>query len=241
MIVFVFDYVTFNNAGGKSNLKYYYRKTFDQNNKKQHELTYFNNKHIRLLKNCCKIVPFLKLKFFEMKALVIIILIFSSFTLSAQVDSIKINSQLILTKPSESQDISQVIDSVLDFGKTLIGCRYRYGGLSVAGFDCSGFMKYIFQKYGIALPHCSREYIHVGEVISKDSIGRVRKGDFLIFKGRNSKSKRIGHVAIVIEVNEKEIKMIHSCCDKGVAIENYLISPYYLKRLIEIRRLKETI
>jgi cell wall-associated NlpC family hydrolase len=176
-----------------------------------------------------------------MKAFVTIILIFSSFSLSAQVDSSKIDNQLTLTKTPENQDISQVMDSVLDFGKTLIGRRYRYGGLSPAGFDCSGFMKYIFRKYGITLPHCSQEYSHVGEVISKDSIETIRKGDFLIFKGRNSKSKRIGHVAIVVEVNEKEIKMIHSCCDKGVAIENYLISTYYVKRLIEIRRLKETI
>ena len=176
-----------------------------------------------------------------MKVLAIILLIFNSIILEAQIGPSKIDNQPTLTKTPEVQDISQVMDSVLDFGKTLIGRRYRYGGLSPAGFDCSGFMKYIFRKYGITLPHCSREYTQIGEVIPKDSIGTVHKGDFLLFKGRNSKSKRIGHVAIVIEVKENEILMIHSCCDKGVAIENYLISPYYLKRLIEIRRMAKPI
>lgn len=172
-----------------------------------------------------------------MKVLVSIVFIFSTFTLSAQIDSCKIEKQSILAQQPQMNDISLVIDSALNYGKTLIGRRYRYGGLSPAGFDCSGFLKYIFRKYGVTLPHSSREYANVGEIIPKDSIGTVRRGDILIFKGRNSKSKRIGHVAIVIETNGNEILMIHSCCDKGVAIENYLMAPYYLKRLIGIRRL----
>ena len=172
-----------------------------------------------------------------MKLLAPILLIFISFSLSAQVDSTKIVKQPAVAQAIEVCDYPQVLDSVLNYGKTLIGRRYRYGGLSPAGFDCSGFIKYIFRKYGIKLPHSSREYANVGQIIPKDSIGSVHKGDILVFKGRNSKSKRIGHVAIVLEANENEILMMHSCCDKGVAIENYLISPYYLKRLIGIRRL----
>jgi len=176
-----------------------------------------------------------------MKILAIIILVSNSFILSAQIDSTRTEKQSVVINQTENKTISLVMDSVLDYGKTLIGHRYRYGGLSPAGFDCSGFMKYIFRKYGITLPHCSREYAQIGEVIPKDSIGIVHKGDFLLFKGRNSKSKRIGHVAIVIEVKENEILMIHSCCDKGVAIENYLTSAYYLNRLIEIRRMAKPI
>ena len=51
MTVFVFDYVTFIIDGGKSNRKYYLIKIFDEKDKKLHELTLFNNKHIKLLKN----------------------------------------------------------------------------------------------------------------------------------------------------------------------------------------------
>jgi cell wall-associated NlpC family hydrolase len=126
---------------------------------------------------------------------------------------------------------------VLNFGKSLIGIPYRYGGSSVKGFDCSGFIHYIFRKYGYLFPHSSRAYAAIGTKIKSDSILNVKKGDLLLFKGRNIKSKRIGHVAIVVEVNENEILMLHSCCDKGIAVENYLTSEYYPKRLVEIRRL----
>jgi hypothetical protein len=65
---------------------------------------------------------------------------------------------------------------------------------------------------------------------------QVRKGDILLFKGSNLKSKRIGHVSLVVEVNEKEILMLHSC-RRGVIIENYLDSDYYLKRFAGVRRI----
>lgn len=176
-----------------------------------------------------------------MKILIVIILIFIPFTLKAQTDTTKTVNQ-----SSEIQSVSQlqfplVIDSVINYGKTLLGRKYRYGGLTPAGFDCSGFLKYIFKKYGITLPHSSREYAAVGRKLPKDSIVNVQPGDILVFKGRNSKSKRIGHVAIVIENNNNQILMMHSCCDKGVAIENYLEAPYYLKRLVGIRRLSGNI
>jgi cell wall-associated NlpC family hydrolase len=130
-----------------------------------------------------------------------------------------------------------IIDSVVNFGKELIGLPYRYGGSSLKGFDCSGFIRYIFQKYGYSFPHSSMAYAKIGTKIKRDSILSVKKGDLLLFKGRNIKSKRIGHIALVVEINDNEILMLHSCCDKGIAIENYLTSAYYPKRLVEIRRL----
>jgi len=175
-----------------------------------------------------------------MKKLAFILLLFPSITVYSQqgpilTDTLKNTEQIV------PADHSQVIDSVLNYGKHLIGRRYRYGGSSPSGFDCSGFISYIFRKYGYSFPHSSREYVHVGEFISKDSIRNVQRGDILLFKGRNWKSRRIGHVSIVVEANENEILMLHSCCDKGVAIENYLTAPYYLKRLVGIRRLTGTL
>jgi Cell wall-associated hydrolases (invasion-associated proteins) len=172
-----------------------------------------------------------------MKSIIVILLIFIPLISEAQFDSTKTVTQLTENQKASQVNLPQVIDSVINYGKTLLGRKYRYGGLTPAGFDCSGYLKYIFKKYGITLPHSSREYATVGRKLPKDSIVNVHPGDILVFKGRNSKSKRIGHVAIVIENNNNQILMMHSCCDKGVAIENYLEAPYYLKRLVGIRRL----
>jgi len=134
------------------------------------------------------------------------------------------------------EDQNQVIDSVICYGKTFMGLRYKYGGTSPKGFDCSGFIQYIFNKYGLVLPHDSRAYANFGEKIDSADVQEIKKGDILLFKGSNLKSKRIGHISLVIEVKENEILMIHSC-RRGVVIDNYLDSAYYLKRFAGVRRI----
>lgn len=171
-----------------------------------------------------------------MRALLVIFCISISITAKSQVVPIR-NICFLVQHIVEKERSTQVMDSVISYGKTLLGHRYKYGGSSLTGFDCSGFIRFIFKKYGYSLPHSSRDYAKLGEIISKDSIKSLHKGDILLFKGRNSKSSRIGHVSIVVEATENRVLMMHSCCDKGVAIENYLTSGYYLKRLMAIRRI----
>ena len=172
-----------------------------------------------------------------MRIITIILCISVSISAKSQLNSITNASFLIMRQISQKSNSTQVIDSALNLGKKLIGHRYKYGGSSLSGFDCSGFISYIFRKYGCTFPHSSRAYSQIGETICKDSIKTLRKGDILLFKGLNSKSTRIGHVSIVVEASESQILMLHSCCDKGVAIENYTTSEYYPKRLIAIRRI----
>ena len=171
-----------------------------------------------------------------MRIITIIFCISISISAKSQVVPIR-NIWYLVQQIAEKERATVAVDSIISYGMTLIGHRYRYGGSSLAGFDCSGLIRFIFRKYGYSLPHSSREYAKLGKVISKDSIKSLQKGDILLFKGRNTKSSRIGHISIVIEATENKILMLHSCCDKGVAIENYLTSEYYLKRLMAIRRI----
>jgi len=157
---------------------------------------------------------------------------------------------VVITNVAKSQGVSekkdsvtikieannQVLDSIICFGKSFIGLKYKYGGYSTSGFDCSGFLKFIFNKYGLALPKDSRSYAEFGEKIDSVDIQEIKKGDIMLFKGSNLKSKRIGHVSLVIDVNENEVLMLHSC-RRGVIIDNYLDSDYYLKRFVGIRRI----
>jgi murein DD-endopeptidase / murein LD-carboxypeptidase len=125
-----------------------------------------------------------------------------------------------------------VVDSVISFGKKFLGLRYKYGGTTPVGFDCSGYVSYLFHKFGYTLPHSSSEMSTVGQKID---IKQAQAGDLICFKGRSTKSSRVGHVALIIQADSGQITMMHSC-HRGVLIEKYNSSAYYKARFMMCRR-----
>ena len=146
---------------------------------------------------------------------------------TVQKDSIRADS---LSK----QDYNEaVIDSVIHFGKKFLGLRYKYSGQTPQGFDCSGYVSYIFGKYGYKFPHSSSAMSTFGK---KVDLKDARKGDFIFFKGRSTKSSGVGHVALIIEADSGKVTMMHSTCMKGVIIEKYNNSPYFTNRYLMCKR-----
>lgn len=127
-----------------------------------------------------------------------------------------------------------VIDSVIQFGKKFVGLKYKYGGSTEKGFDCSGYVSYIFRKYGYQLPHSSASMAKVGD---KVELKDAAVGDLILFKGRSSKSKTVGHVALIIKADSGQVTMMHSCVQRGVYIEKYNNNPYYNSRYVMCRRI----
>jgi murein DD-endopeptidase / murein LD-carboxypeptidase len=125
-----------------------------------------------------------------------------------------------------------VIDSVITFGKKFLGLKYKYGGTTPLGFDCSGYVSYLFHKYGYILPHSSSGMATVGQKID---IKQAQAGDLICFKGRSTKTNRVGHVALIIQADSGQITMMHSC-QRGVLIEKYNNSDYYKRRFLMCRR-----
>jgi murein DD-endopeptidase / murein LD-carboxypeptidase len=125
-----------------------------------------------------------------------------------------------------------VIDSVITFGKKFLGLHYKSGGSTPSGFDCSGYVSYLFHKFGYSLPHSSSGMATVGEKID---IKKAKPGDLICFKGRSTKTNRVGHVALIIAADSGQITMMHSC-HRGVMIEKYNNSPYYTHRFMMCRR-----
>lgn len=128
----------------------------------------------------------------------------------------------------------EIIDSIIALGKTFMGLRYRYGGRTPAGFDCSGYVSYLFSQFGYKLPTSSSAMINVGDEIPYEE---SRKGDLILFKGRNAKSPAVGHVAIIIGVDTSGVEMLHSN-HRGVTIDRYPQMDYYRPRFVGVRRVK---
>ena len=126
-------------------------------------------------------------------------------------------------------------DSMIIYGKKYLGLKYRRGGTSVRGYDCSGFTMTIFAKFGIRLPHTSAGQSLIGiEVNSKN----IQKGDLIFFKGRSRRGHRIGHVGIVVSERGMPVKFLHSSVKDGVR-EDWMLSDYYRKRFVKVMRVKQ--
>jgi cell wall-associated NlpC family hydrolase len=123
-------------------------------------------------------------------------------------------------------------DAMISFAKSFLGVPYRYGGTTPSGFDCSGFINYIFGNFGFSLVRTSYGLAELGETIS---LANLQPGDLMFFKGSNVKSSSVGHVAMVIEVLPGDVKFIHAA-NGGVRIDN-LKTKYYVQRYIKSKRL----
>lgn len=129
-----------------------------------------------------------------------------------------------------------LLDSLISHAKNYLGVPYRIGGRSSKGFDCSGFTSYVFSSFGFTLPRTSYGQATVGKLVDMDE---MQKGDLIFFKGRNSRSKSIGHVGIVISNKGEKIKFIHASVNNGISIET-IESKYYRPRFVKSVRLVDS-
>lgn len=108
------------------------------------------------------------------------------------------------------------------------GTRYRLGGNSKSGIDCSGFMQVTFRDlFGISLPRTTKEQAKEGERISKREL---RTGDLVFFNtGRGPNGKHVG-------VYVKNGQFLHAST-KGGVIYSDMDSPYWSKAFWQARRL----
>ena len=76
----------------------------------------------------------------------------------------------------------------IGIARRYLGTPYRYGGASPSGFDCSGFVMYVYGRLGISLPHNAAALYGVGRPVP---ISRLRPGDLVFFSG-------LGHVGMAV-------------------------------------------
>ncbi len=153
-----------------------------------------------------------------------------SSSLFAQVDTVKLEPATLLDTIKKQ---SVVANQLIDYAKEFLGTPYRYAGSTPSGFDCSGFVNYVFKQFGIPLVRSSYSMAELGIQIK---LSEVQPGDLLFFKGSNSRSSQIGHVAIVTENTDGTIKFIHSA-GKSVRMDVLNNSAYYVPRFVKAKRM----
>lgn len=126
------------------------------------------------------------------------------------------------------------IDSLIRIGKTYLGLPYRTTIRAPWPLDCSGYVSMLYGFFGVNLPHSSGG---IAEKTKTISLSEVQPGDMLFFKGRDRYRNRVGHVALVIEVHDDYVLMMHSTNSKGIIIEQYPDTYYYKQRFIKAGRL----
>ena len=129
---------------------------------------------------------------------------------------------------------TEIVSSIISDGEELLGLPYRASGSAPWVLDCSGFTSYIFSLHNIKIPRSSAAQAEFGEVIE---VKNAQPGDLLIFTGRDARSKRPGHVALVVSNDNGKIKMIHSC-SRGISYDYFPQMKYYKERFIKCVRVK---
>ena len=117
-------------------------------------------------------------------------------------------------------------DEIIANAKKYIGVPYLWGGTTPSGFDCSGYVQYIFRQSGITLPRTTTEQYKVGTYVSK---ANLQPGDLVFLQ--NTYREGISLVGIYIG----EGKMIHASSSKGIVISD-LSSSYYTQHYYGARR-----
>lgn len=115
--------------------------------------------------------------------------------------------------------------NIISAAKEFIGVPYVWGGITPAGFDCSGFTRYVFASQGITLPRVSKDQYGVGTAVA---FNNLIPGDLVFFN--LTSGSLVSHVGIYLGDGQ----FISATSSKGIAI--YGFTPYWAKAYVGARR-----
>lgn len=130
------------------------------------------------------------------------------------------------------EELEEETFNIIDHALQFLGTRYKYGGTTPEGMDCSGLVYTSFLQKEIELPRSSRDMALLGEELD---LKQVRTGDLLFFK-TDRRKKNINHVGLVVELNQDRILFIHSSTSRGVIISG-LDENYWREHFVMARRI----
>jgi cell wall-associated NlpC family hydrolase len=122
---------------------------------------------------------------------------------------------------------------LISFAKTLKGIPYKYASTDPkVGFDCSGFITYVFNHFGITVPRTSVDFTNEGEHVQ---LWSSKPGDLILFTGTDSTQRWVGHMGIITQTGDS-IVFIHSTSGKAYGVTETTLNPYYMGRFMKVIR-----
>ncbi len=140
------------------------------------------------------------------------------------------------TKASDRIETGNVNpEQVVSFAQSLKGIPYKYGSTDPKqGFDCSGFITYVFNHFKINVPRSSVEFTTVPKEIK---LQEAKAGDIILFTGTDSTKRVVGHMGIFVNKPGEEHVFIHATSGKAYSVTETPLNAYYQGRFVKAIRI----
>ncbi len=126
-------------------------------------------------------------------------------------------------------------EEVVDYAKLFYGVPYKFGSSNPeAGFDCSGFINYVYNHFGIEVPRSSVDFTDEGTPVQ---LARAIPGDLILFTGTDPTTRTVGHIGIIVKNDASGLEFIHSSSGKQASVTITPMSDYYQERFVKVIRI----
>jgi cell wall-associated NlpC family hydrolase len=122
--------------------------------------------------------------------------------------------------------------NIINYAKQFEGVKYKYGGTSKKGMDCSGLIQTSYKSENILLPRTTTDLAKTGDWID---LKEVKKGDLLFFATKKN-NRKINHIGLVTKVVNDDVEFIHASTSKGV-MTSRLKERYWYFAFVQARRI----
>ncbi|WKA57846.1 S-layer homology domain-containing protein [Planococcus shenhongbingii] len=133
-----------------------------------------------------------------------------------------------LSNKAEAASGTVTPEELIAYANKFTGVPYLWGGKTPRGFDCSGYLLYIFNQFDLSIPRVSADQYKEGAWVSKSNL---KKGD-LVFFGASAGSTRVTHSGLYVGNGN----FISATTSKGIATENLNTNSYWAPRYIGAKR-----
>jgi len=131
-------------------------------------------------------------------------------------------------RPVVAPHVAAAPGAIVSTALMFTGVRYRDGGSDPSGFDCSGFMQWVFGQNGVRLPREVRDQYEAG---NKINLREVKPGDLVFF---HTVSRGASHVGLAIGGD----RFVHAPSSRGVVRVDRFTASYWSKRFVGARRVE---